>query len=96
MAKILSSFCPNPETEFKGARLIHLMEEILGLSSILAVAGILFTAFSQGYNKIQEQKSEQKYLKNFGLKRALFKVGTKRSVAVEQVSIIKKKSSILN
>jgi hypothetical protein len=71
------------EAEFKGNRVMNLVEEISKQPSIQAVAWLLLDAFSQVYSENQEQRTEQKFLKNlqFGQK-SQCKVGAKEEINV--------------
>ncbi len=69
VAKKLSKFCLCPETfseaYFKSDGLCHLAEEISRPHNIQAGSWILLVTFSLIYCGIQEQKAEQKDLKNW-------------------------------
>jgi hypothetical protein len=54
------------------------------------VAWLLLAAFSQVYSKNQEEKTEQKYVKNVwsGQKRSNLKVVDKEDVVVKEISAI--------
>lgn len=83
------------KTDFKGGRIIHLLEDFSRVCNIQAVAWVLLAAFSQIYSGNQEQNAKNKTHTHTKFQFGPGKVGDKSGMVAKEISAISKKPNIL-